>query len=71
MVLGKEEVGPVQNLLVICPGKINYCAPSELWNQINSGFKGTLFIPAEISTTLDLDKLSSIPEVQIVIIPDN
>ncbi|SDK86390.1 PAS domain S-box-containing protein [Maridesulfovibrio ferrireducens] len=71
MVLGMEKAAPTQNLLVICPGKINYCAPSELWSQIEQGFKGTLFIPAEISTTLDLDRLSSIPEVQLVIIPDN
>ncbi|WP_031479822.1 ATP-binding protein [Maridesulfovibrio frigidus] len=71
MVLGKEAVDPVQNLLVICPGKINYCAPTELWNQISSGFKGTLFIPAKISTTLDLDKISRVPDVQLVIIPDN
>lgn len=71
MVLGKEEIPPVKNLLVICPGKINYCAPSELWSKIEQGFQGTLFVPAELSTTMDLDKLSSIPEVQLVIIPDN
>ncbi len=71
MVLGKAEAEPVKNLLVICPGKINYCTPSELWSRIEQGFKGTLFVPAEISTTLDLDKLSSLPQVQLVIIPDN
>ncbi|SMF07002.1 PAS domain S-box-containing protein [Desulfovibrio gilichinskyi] len=71
MVLGKAEVPPVTNLLVICPGKINYCVPSELWIRIEQGFKGTLFVPAEISTTLDLDKISRTPGVQLVIIPDN
>lgn len=72
MVLG-EEKNPVKadNLLVICPGKIDYCAPDEVWKRVSSGFKGTLFIPSELSLNLDLDRLSRIPNVQVVIIPDN
>lgn len=71
MVLGKEEESPTENLLVICPGKINYCPPTELWTRVSSGFKGTIFITAELSTNLDLGRLSQIPEVQIVILPEN
>ncbi|WP_027721513.1 ATP-binding protein [Maridesulfovibrio zosterae] len=71
MVLGQENNPPSENLLVICPGKINYCPPSELWRRVNSGFKGTIFITAELSPTLDLDRLSQTPDIQIVILPDN
>ncbi|WP_421901089.1 ATP-binding protein [Maridesulfovibrio sp.] len=71
MVLGKEDEPPTENLLVICPGKINYCPPADLWNRVSSGFKGTIFITAELSTSLDLDRLSQTPDVQIVILPEN
>ncbi|CCO25331.1 ATP-binding protein [Maridesulfovibrio hydrothermalis] len=71
MVLGQEKNLPSENLLVICPGKINYCAPSDLWGKVESGFKGTIFITAELSANLDLDRLSQTPDVQIVILPDN
>ncbi len=72
MVLGKDRK-PVSsnNLLVICKDKLDYCAPEEVWQRIESGFKGTLFIPGELSLTLDLDRLTRIPELQVVIIPDN
>lgn len=71
MVLGKESDSQAENLLVICPGKINYCPPSDLWSRVSSGFKGTIFITAELSTSLDLDRLSQTPDVQIVILPEN
>ncbi|WP_320172671.1 ATP-binding protein [Maridesulfovibrio sp.] len=71
MVLGKENETPTENLLVICPGKINYCPPADLWTRVSSGFKGTIFITAELSTSLDLDRLSQTPDVQIVILPDS
>lgn len=71
MVLGKENNPPTENLLVICPGKINYCPPADLWTRVSSGFKGTIFITAELSATLDLDRLSKTPDVQIVILPEN
>ncbi len=67
MVLGKENEPPTENLLVICPGKINYCPPADLWTRVSSGFKGTIFITAELSSSLDLDRLSQTPDVQIVI----
>ncbi|WP_239057098.1 ATP-binding protein [Desulfovibrio sp. JC010] len=71
MVLGKENEPPTENLLVICPGKINYCPPSDLWTRVSSGFKGTIFITAELSSNLDLDRLSQTPDVQIVILPES
>lgn len=71
MVLGDENDTPTENLLVICPGKINYCPPAELWDRVSSGFKGTIFITAELSNNLDLGRLSQTPEVQIVILPEN
>ncbi|WP_432737663.1 ATP-binding protein [Maridesulfovibrio sp. FT414] len=71
MVLGQEQNPPVESLLVMCPGKINYCPPTDLWNRVTSGFKGTIFITAELSASLDLNRLSQIPDVQIVILPEN
>lgn len=72
LVLGdKKRAINSSNLLVICKNKIDYCPPEEIWQRIESGFKGTLFIMGELSLTLDLDRLSSTPDVQVVIIPDN
>ena len=71
MVLGQEETQPVESLLVMCPGKINYCPPTDIWKRVASGFKGTIFVTAELSSSLDLDRLSQTPDVQIVILPEN
>lgn len=71
MVLGKELNSPVESLLVMCPGKITYCPPADLWVRVESGFKGTVFITAELSSSLDLDRLSQTSDIQIVVLPEN
>ena len=41
-----------------------------LWQALDKGFCGTVFVPASRGHDLDLGKLSAYPGVCVIIIPD-
>jgi hypothetical protein len=40
----------------------------ELWSEIESGFSGTVMISGEMCEHLDLEKLSKVPGIQVVVL---
>jgi CheY-like chemotaxis protein len=69
LVLGDVDDMTFEGLTVFCPEDTAYCPPEEIWHHVESGFKGTIFIPAELTEGLDIDSLSRLPEVSVVILP--
>jgi len=69
LVLGDSGECEYEDLTVICPEKITFCPPIEIWKYIEEGFTGTIFIPAELSERVDIDLLARIPEIVVVILP--
>ncbi|KAF5040526.1 hypothetical protein DSECCO2_532500 [anaerobic digester metagenome] len=43
---------------------------SELWQAVEGGFSGTIFIPASLGHGLDLERLCAYPDVHVIILPD-
>lgn len=69
IVMGDFNPEQVDEMTVICPENTSFCAPSEIWRHIDEGFKGTIFIPAELHDDLDVEKLSKHPDVVVVVLP--
>ena len=42
----------------------------QLWQAVEQGFTGTVFVPASLAHDLDLGRLSALPGLCVVIIPD-
>jgi len=58
-----------EELTVICPENVTFCPPDNIWGHVEKGFKGTIFIPAELSGRLDIELLARLPDVAVVILP--
>jgi signal transduction histidine kinase len=53
----------------VCGGAFVDCSQEELWRRIESGFTGTVVIPADAIPSFDLSRLGGKPGVQIVVVP--
>jgi len=57
-------------LIVFCPSRITFCPPHEIWDHVQEGFKGFVFMPHELADELDLAGLSRQSGVQVLILPE-
>ena len=56
---------------LMCPGDVTAVAhEAHLWQAVERGFVGTVFVPASLGHDLDLARLSAFPGVCVIIIPD-
>ncbi len=69
MVLGDKKDVNVENLSAVDPENVTFCSPEELWAHVEKGFKGTIFIPAEIGDVIDVELMTRLPDVAVVILP--
>ena len=65
---GLEELGPYF-ALIAC--EIEHCSEAELWGRLESGFRGTIILPAWTAESVDLTRLVSHEGVQIIILPES
>jgi signal transduction histidine kinase len=71
LVLGDLDDESHEGLTVFCPEGRTYCPPEDIWRHVEKGFVGTVFIPAELVDGLDIDLLSRVPNVTVVILPEH
>ncbi|WP_147822395.1 ATP-binding protein [Salidesulfovibrio onnuriiensis] len=57
------------DLTVICPNRITFCPPDEVWDHVREGFRGFVFVPSEMAGVFDLEALSRFSGVQVLILP--
>ncbi|EKO40353.1 MAG: PAS domain S-box [Solidesulfovibrio magneticus str. Maddingley MBC34] len=56
---------------LLCPGEVTSVDQEDgLWQALEKGFCGTVFVPASRGHDLDLGRLSAYPGVCVIIIPD-
>lgn len=63
---GKPGVG-----VLLCDGTVTPCDNKALWQTLESGFTGTIVIPSNMVESMDLERLQSIPGVQLLMMPDD
>ena len=64
--MGEEELAEFK---VICPENVQFCSLDTIWSHVEAGFKGTIFIPAEVESDVDIERLSLVSDVAVVILP--
>ena len=81
-VLGEDDVRPclvyaadggrrMARRFLMCPGEVTAVGrEDQLWQAVEQGFTGTVFVPASLGHDLDLSRLSAYPGICVVIIPD-
>jgi signal transduction histidine kinase/CheY-like chemotaxis protein len=69
LVLGDLDDVTVEGLTVFCPDDTAFCPPDTIWAQVGQGFRGIVFIPAELAEAVDVDLLSRVPGVTVIIMP--
>ncbi|MDD4952544.1 MAG: PAS domain S-box protein [Desulfovibrionaceae bacterium] len=64
---GKEKLGP---FFTLCSGNIEHCREDELWEKLDSGFEGTVIVPAWAAKTIDMPRLTDKKGVQVLLLPE-
>jgi len=69
VVLGDVDEEVFNQFTVVTPENVTFCAPEEIWEHVKNGFTGTIFVPAELDDKLNLELLTRLPDVTVVILP--
>ncbi len=70
MVLKTSGASESNPLFMMCTGTVSYTTKDELYSNVESGFAGTIFIPASVSHDADLKRLGKFQDINVVILPD-
>lgn len=71
LIYSPDGTRPVSRHFFMVPGEARECGePGELWKAIETGFRGTVFVPSSRGQDLDLTRLCAAPDIHIIIMPD-
>lgn len=68
LVLG-DESRLNEPVTVFCADEIRYCRPEEVWEAVDEGFAGTVFVPSELEERIDIASLSDQTGISVVVLP--
>ncbi|MHC1791296.1 ATP-binding protein [Solidesulfovibrio sp.] len=71
LVLAADGGRKLARRFLMCPGEVTAVGEEGLlWQALEQGFAGTVFVPASLGHDIDLSRLSAYPGVCVIIIPD-
>jgi PAS domain S-box-containing protein len=68
IVLGGRECD-LNGMRVLCSGEVTFATAEEFWPLVENGFRGTVFISSEVVGEVELERLSALGGVSVVILP--
>ena len=69
MVLGDPDKCDLDGLAVMCTGEMIFTRVEDVWDHLDQGFIGVVFVPAEEVENIRLDQLIRVPGISVVILP--
>ena len=61
----------VSRRFFMCPGEATTLNDeAALWQAVEDGFQGSVFIPASLGHAMDLERLAAFPGLHVIIFPD-
>lgn len=71
LVLSRNGGREVSRRFFMCPGETTILGQeAELWQAVEGGFQGTVFLPASLGHAMDLERLLGFPGLHVILIPD-
>ncbi|MEF2229709.1 MAG: ATP-binding protein [Pseudodesulfovibrio sp.] len=68
--LGEEGDGALEHCSAVNPEDVTFTSLGGIWSQVDAGFKGTVFLPAEAEAKVDIRRLAAVPGVSVVVLPE-
>ncbi|MGE4424308.1 MAG: ATP-binding protein [Pseudodesulfovibrio sp.] len=68
IVLGGRECN-LNGMRVLCSGEVTFATAEEFWPLVENGFRGTVFISSEVVGDLELERLTRLDGVSVIILP--
>jgi PAS domain S-box-containing protein len=68
IVLGGPDCD-LNGMRILCSGEVTFATAEEFWPLVENGFRGTVFISAEVVGEVELERLSGLDGVSVVILP--
>jgi len=68
--LKSEVVSDGRLLPSFCGDSITECSEKEMWLMLEEGFEGTVVVPESLAGILDLSRLCTLPQVQVILLPE-
>jgi len=68
--LGDEGDRTLEHCAAVDPGDVVFTSLEGIWDQVEAGFQGTVFLPAETEESVDIGRLAAVPGVSVVVLPE-
>ena len=68
--LGEEDDAALKRCSVADAEDVTFVTLPGIWDQVDAGFKGTVFLPSEASEVVDIRRLAAVPGVSVVVLPE-
>jgi signal transduction histidine kinase/DNA-binding response OmpR family regulator/HAMP domain-containing protein len=68
ILLGGRECD-LNGMRVLCSGEVTFASADEFWPLVEDGFRGTVFVSSEVVDEVELERLSGLIGVSVVILP--
>lgn len=69
IVLGDARDCDLNGLAILCTGDVRFATVEDFWKLAEEGFAGTVFVPAEECGNVELERLSGLRNISVVILP--
>lgn len=69
IVLGGRGECDLNGLRVLCSGEVTFAEADAFWPLVEDGFQGTVFISSEVVDDVELERLSGLDGVSVIILP--
>ena len=70
LAVGDPEAALTCGLASLDGERVIRCGPGDLWDRIEEGFRGTVLLPHNLAREVDLSRICSMPDIQVLLLPD-
>lgn len=69
VMVGDADIQHVEDMTLMCSNDMVFVSADELWDQVENGYSGVVFVSAEDTETVRLEQLIKKPNISVVILP--
>jgi signal transduction histidine kinase/CheY-like chemotaxis protein len=70
LAVGDPDATLAMGLASLDGERVLRCRPVDLWARLEEGFRGTVLVHNNLAAELDLSRMCSMPDIQVILLPD-